>query len=233
MGERAVDLAILAVAVVAIAVAVILFGVLPETPQPTRQFVVTFAEETVDLGGQDTTVAEGLEQDLTFEVAAGNLSALEVTFAFVDDLPATDPDRVRITVLDPDGQARPPSVEAGNVVAQQRDGSMPPAYDAVERTLTLVIAVNERPGSQAVTAAGRGETVEEAGARVAPLFSAGGAGTWTLRAGVTAGDCPAPELDPQRAAACLAATPDGQDVGNPVRIVGIRAVHWHAQLAPA
>lgn len=231
MGEAAVDLAVLAAGAVAVIVAVLLFGVLPETPEPTRQFVVTFLDEVVETGPADGVVAEGQQASLAFEVTRGNLSTIEVTVAFSDDLAASDPDQLRLEVVGPDGQVRAPTTTA-NVLPVARGGSMPPAYDAVERTLTIVVPVNDRPGTQAVSAAAPSETAQEAAARVAPLFSAGGAGTWTVRVTLQAGDCPDASLDPQRAAACRSVAPDGLDTTNPVQVVRFRSSHWVAGLVP-
>lgn len=232
MAQGAVDLVVLAVGAVAVLVAVVLFGVLPESPEPTHQFVATFTDEVVELGPQEAIVTEGQPAALAFDVARGNLSTLEITFAFSDDVAASDPDQLSLEVLDPAGQVRPPSVTTANLLPGSRAGSTPPAYDAVERTLTVVVNVNDRPGTQAVTAADRHETPEAAAARIAPLFSAGGAGTWSVRVSLQAGDCPDPALDPQRAGACQTATPGGEDAANPVRIVRFRSSHWTAGLVP-
>lgn len=232
MGERVVDVVVLAVGALAVLVAVVLFSVLPESTQPSRQFVVTFVDDVVEQGPQEASLTEGQQALVSFEVARGNLSTLEVTLAFSDDVAASDPDQLSLEVVGPDGTVRPPTVTTANLLPQLRTGSAPPAYDAVQRTLTVVVNVNDRPGTQAVAAADQRETAEEAAIRVAPIFSADGSGTWTLRLSLTAGDCPDPSLDPQRAAACQGAAPGGADTTNAVQVVRFRSSHWSAGLVP-
>ena len=230
MPER-LDAILLGVGVLAVALAVVLFVVLPETQVPQRQFVATFTETSAEAPPQQATATEGQAVELAFPVAEGNLSRILVTVRFADDNAASDPDTLRIEVVGPDGATYGAPVETANPLPVP-DGGTPPGYTPVPGVIVLAVPVHEKPSTQVIAAASRGETPEEAASRVAEVLSADGAGTWTVRIGVRAGDCPAVELDPQRAGACQAAQPGGADGGNAVEVVQFQTFHWSASLAP-
>lgn len=233
MREGVVEWTSLGLAVLVIAGSLVLFAVLPDRPQPTEQFVVTFTEDLRAAAAQSVALQEGVPGELRFVVEQGNLSYLELEIRFVDDVPASDPDRVRVEVLDPEGIVRSPVVDTSNPLPETVPGAVPPAYRAVERQVTVRIPVQDKPGTQVINAANARETEAQAAARIAPDFTGPGQGEWVVRLTLVAGDCPAPELDPQRAAVCRGQATDGTDQANPFEVVQFRSFHWVAGLIRA
>lgn len=201
---------------------------LPEEPPQTPQFTVRFLETGLDVPLPAANLSEGAT-DLTFTVAQGNVTRVEVLLGLADDLPASDPDQLRVELVSPNGTVVGAPVEAATDLSHM-DGQTPPSYVATQRLVAVNARFADRPSAQIIDAEGRDETAPEAAARVAATTSTGGAGAWTLRITLSAGDCPTPDVDPPRAASCRQARPDGTDPGNPLQVLSLRTFHFSAEV---
>ncbi len=239
MVARWIEITTGAVGAVLVALAVVLVPYLPEQEYSTPQFRITFPETFTDGATQSHEFTADNETFLfDFEVTEGNLSSILVAYTFIDDAPASNPDRFRIELVAPNGTVVGHATTAATAVPRL-DGSTPPRYIAESVSLVSATLVFERPVEALVAAASRAETPQQALQRVAPQFASDGTGKWSVRVTlVEAGDCPGPDLDLPRSVACREENtepgnhPVNSDAGNAFHISLWRTVHYHAALAP-
>ncbi len=190
-GSR-VDAAVGVAGVILLVVSVMLVDVLPEEEIILPQFQVSFEDIP---GPQEPTrretFAEGETRNFEYLIEEKSITSITLTVAWEDDMPASEPDQFRISLIDPNGIEVVSQLHENSPGTQQIDpatGQITYLADPFE--VRLAYSPNSRPQAAVVEGKTPSETAEEVLARVAPDFVAGGDGVWTVKATlVRAGDC--------------------------------------------
>jgi len=198
---------------------------LPKVDTLPPQYKVTFGTETHDLPQQNATfsLTEGARNhDFLFDVPDDDVVLVRVSIHFVDNVPASDPDRFAVALYDPfDTPEGAPSLVSNPYPVQNQ--TVPTQYDALPAVLTIPIALKAQPQDTIVT---QDNTTEDAvAAQQEALNHFGTKGSWRLHVTyVGSGDCPQASAaarpdDVARSVACYDETSGnpqqaGKDLGN-------------------
>ncbi|MGB0652785.1 MAG: hypothetical protein ACPGQL_06250 [Thermoplasmatota archaeon] len=175
---------------------VLLVEALPQDPVVLPQFQVTFPDEVGPPASASLVpFAEGETQVFEFPVEHANVHTLTVVVGWTDDVAASDPDRFRVRLLNPEGEQVAEKI-LENAAPRYNDPAGPnpdpnrPLFEALPFSERIGYAPTSRPGSTIVEAVSTSETPEEAQRRIAPDYAGDAEGTWSVEVTLlAAGDC--------------------------------------------